>query len=383
MSRILFISYGHEKMNLASTIQNHRLSKALAEWNEVTILSRSFKKEHKPFSIWSPDVFIFDRILYKALPFLSSVFSFDRLLWSKKAFRLIENQLPSFDCVIIPYEPYTVRSLQKKIRRCCSSLKIVSLLYDPYYDNIFFSSSRVGKKFRWNIERGIVYNSDYVVVNSPRMYKVFLQRYPMSNVKWLPFCGKEKVDNSLKQRNEPFIMVHAGNLFGKRTIDCLNHTVTFMKRDCQLLAEKLRIYLYGSICQGYEKVVDDGNDDVIIKKSAVSQTEIESVLADADALLIIDPMDESNFSYPSKLCEYFQYKKIIIGFSGKGTPSYEALKETNNIVHSTGEEEMMAKDLLSILEKGAVNEMPDGYDKQFYPVNVAKKLINIIQQNSI
>ena len=377
--RLLFVSYGHEILNLASTIQNHRLIEALNKKYDLTILARTHSREIQPFRVRTPDLSFIDRLIIKLVPSLLSVFSVDRLVWARKCFSVIKQSLSDFDVVIIPYEPYTVRSLQMRIKKTCN-VKIVTVLYDPYFDNIFFPQTRLGKFLRAKIEKSIVEMSDCVIVNSPRMYNTFLNRYKNAYVEWQPFCGKDSVSDTLSVNNEKFTIVHAGNIGMKRNLDNLNNTITILKQRLPNLAGKLNVLLYGTYCEGYDKIIKDNNNDVVIFKGRVSSNEIDKILSQADALLLIDPMDENNYSYPSKLCEYFQYRKLIIGFAGKGTPSYIALKETNNIVHSYGEDSLMAEDIIKIIENDANATTPIEYCEQFIPDNVVKIMTTTISK---
>lgn len=379
VERILYVSYGHESLKVASSIQNHRLITALSSYYDIDILLRTKQKNNSIFSVESKDFSLLDRILYKLFPFLESVFSFDRLIWSYKAYQSIKDHLSHYSLVIIPYEPYTTRTLQKLIKKH-SDTKVLTVLYDPYLDNIFFSQSGIGVFLRQSIERQIVEMSDSVVVNHNRMYVTFLERYPNASISMIPFCGKRVVLNNDNNREErtKFLIVHIGNIFGQRRIDYLNQTITELKYKKEKLSDSLEVHLYGSYCEGYEKVIEDHNDDVIIHKGYLAQENTDKVLAEADALLLIDPMDEKNYSYPSKLCEYFQYRKVIVAFSGKGTPSYNALKETNNIVHSKNEISEMVNDIQQLIDNGANIRTPQIYSTQFYPENIAKKYVELI-----
>ena len=148
------------------------------------------------------------------------------------------------------------------------------------------------------------------------------------------------------------------------------------------VTDHLHIAFYGTYCVGYEKVIEAGNDDVITHSSPLYGSDLQKVINNADGLLLIDPMDERNTCIPSKLCEYYQFKKPIFGFSAKGTPSYESLKESGNIVCDESEIDIMVESLMafSSCSLNFVSPKKKFYDEQFYPAEVAKKLYNIILQ---
>lgn len=375
--KALFVSYGHENLKVASSVQSHRLTSALRRFYDIDILYRSSSKNDNGVKVASPDLFLIDRILLKIFPFLGSVFSVDRMIWSLKAFMAVKKDLKKYSFIIIPYEPYTTRLFQMLCRKNCDT-KIVTVLYDPYYDNIFFSQSKIGKKLRKGIENKIVSNSDCVVVNNNRMYETFCKRYIGKSIYMIPLCGKEDITLTANSTNDKLNIVFAGNIFGERKIDSLNYTISLLKKQIENLSQKMEISIYGNVFVGFDKIKEDGNDDVIIYRGFIPASEVDFVLSRADALLLLDPLNKDNYSYPSKLCEYFQYKKVIIAFSGEGTPSFCALKETNNIVHKEGEEQKMADEIRQLIISGCHNRTPDNYLLQFYPDNIAKRYKEII-----
>lgn len=91
MDKVLFVSYNHSKLNVADSVQNHRLITALKEYYDIELIKRACSRGND--GIWTPNLYWIDRVLYKIFPFLISIFSIDAYIWSKKAFNSIKDRL--------------------------------------------------------------------------------------------------------------------------------------------------------------------------------------------------------------------------------------------------------------------------------------------------
>ena len=368
MKKILFVSYNHAKPNVADSVQNHRLIGALKDYYDIDILQRAQKRGDE--GVWSPDLYLIDRIIYKLLPFLISVFSIDTYVWCKIARKTIKKSIGKYLCVIMVYEPYTTRFLQYKLYEKCS-LKVLSVLYDPYYDNIFFSGLFVGKKIRAKVEKRIVETSDAVVVNNENK-KIFKA----------DFCGFDEscIPESLHNHQSSLkTIVHCGNVFGERRIDEINEVVSKLKQRIENLLLKLQILFVGTYCVNYEKVVGSNNQDVIKHIGAKYEDELSTILSKADGLLLIDPLNDNNCCLPSKLSEYYQYGKPIFAISAKGTPSYESLKESGQMVCDGENLELMVDDLDGFVNSNDYTVSLDpAIGQKYAPQTIAKEYSRII-----
>lgn len=384
MEKLLFVSYNHNSGNVADSVQNHRLIPALSNYFDIDILQR--KNNRLSEGIWSPNLFIIDRIIYKFFPCLISVFSVDRWLWSLVTFRRIKKALIDYRYVIMVYEPYTTRFLHYRIRRDFRSLKIVSLLYDPYADNIFFSRSKRGIILRERVERKIVNKSDLVILNSHMLLDVFRHRYSNASFFYIPFCGLPTAfcqEKEVKHEGKLSIL-HTGNLHGARNIDVLNQSISLVKfRYEGNLADVLQVLMFGHCPEiDKNKVRQCENDDVIVFGGYISQDDLKMYQLSCDALLLINPVGVANYSYPSKLCEYFQQNKIILSISSSESAANFDLVKAGHIVCNDNGAEIMANAILDLIsDRSYFNLTIDKkYYKKFIPDNVAKEYYKLINQ---
>ena len=382
MKKLLFVSYNHAKPSVADSVQNHRLIKALKDYYDIDILQRAQKRGDE--GVWSPDIYLIDRFLYKLFPFLISVFSLDAYLWCQRAFRQMKEKIGCYDAVIMIYGPYPTRYFQYNSWNKCHN-KIVSILYDPFYDNIFMSQSSIGKNLRSKIEMEVVEKSSAVIVNNKKLLTLFQDRYPHSYIKLINLCGSFDIPGRLKQNqtiNNDGIktLVHSGNIYGERRIDELNEAVSRLKHQRPNLKCELEIVVLGTYCLNYEKIVTSGNQDVIKHHSPLYGDALISFMMNADGFILIDPMDSRNTCFPSKLCEYYQYKKPIFGFAAKNTPSYDSLKESGHVVcdFDTIDEMVCAlNNFVSDTDKIS-SKFDSKYGNQFAPNVIAEEVHQII-----
>ena len=360
---------------MADSVQNHRLIPFLSKYYDVHVLQRKQNDENHSESVWSPNLSIIDRLLYKIFPSLFGIFSLDRYVWSKIAYYKIRAKLPEFRYVIMIYEPYTTRSLQFSIRKHFKDIKVTSVLYDPYVDNIFFGKSSIAFKLRKSIENKIVGSSDLVVVNNRVVFSKLKSRYPNVQLCLVPLCGLADNISNQSSCSGTITLLHAGNIYGERRLDELNETITILKNLKRIKSSDLQIVLIGSYCVGYEKVIESGNDDIIKFQGPMYGDSFTSLMATSNALLLIDPMDANNTCFPSKLCEYYQLSKPIFAFCAKGTPSYISLSESRHVACSSDELMKMVLALGDFIQNpySYHNTFDLSYAEQFHPSKVAEQ----------
>lgn len=386
MKKILFVSYNHSDPKVADSVQNHRLIPALSKYYDVDIVQRC--KKRNGVGIWSPNLYIIDRIIYKIFPFLISVFSLDRWFWCKIAFRHMKNALSKYGAVIIVYEPYTIRFLHYSLKQTNNNIKLISILYDPYVDNLFFSQSRQGLRLRGSIEKKIVTTSDLVVVNSKMLLETIQTRYDNCRISYVPFCAStlsyEKDCSRNKFADDKLHIVHAGNIHGKRHLKELNEIVSQVKALYKggPLADKLQINMFGFCPEDEKRLIKQcGNNDVVVFNGFVNPNDLYSYEVNSDALLLINPTEGDNYSYPSKLCEYFQLNKIILSIGSANSACNSDLQMAGHIVSKGDDFKEITYAILSMIsEKEAIETRIDNcFYVKFLPDNVAQNYFILIE----
>ena len=383
---VLFLSYNHGNNRLADSIQNTRLIYELSKGVNVDIVYRSRHKKRRIdnyIPVSSLDLSFIDRIIYKIFPFLKTIISLDVLLWSICACYSIKKGRKHYDVCMATYEPYSTRFLPLFLRRIKQNDRIISIFYDPCTENLFFNNSNVAVFLRRKMERDLIVNSDYVVVNNNRLFEKLKQRNgDKNNIVKIPLCSSSlfnKSDNCGNTSVKRIIITHAGNIHGNRSLLEINKVISDLKQKVANLSDKLRIDFYGDCPENKKKVVvESGNEDVLCFYGTISQAEINMKLEKSNILLLLDPMEGNNFSFPSKLCEYFNMKKPIIGLTSQNSVSYDLLCDSKHLVYNSLNYMDLSKDLKLIIDGFFFYDYNREYYRSFEPSIVSQMYIKLI-----
>ena len=233
------------------------------------------------------------------------------------------------------------------------------------------------------MESKIISISDYVVVNNKKVYNIIKGRTPFQNkLVLIPLCSKHcSINNDIykhDQSNKTRVL-HAGNIHGARNLEHFNEVLTCLKRHDPHISEKMVFDFYGD-CPRNKKdvIIKSGNDDIVIFHGSVSQKELDQNTANADVLLLIDPMEGENYSFPSKLCEYFKLNKPIIALTSENSVSFDVLSESKHMVFTNNNYMQLVPALLKILNHQAEYKFDESYYKRFEINEVADKYLRIL-----
>ena len=380
MKKILFISYGYFDANTADTIQNRRIIYELRKYYDIDIICRSKTKDQdNVYTQNFVDLSIIDRILYKLFPFLRPIISFDMYIWSILTYHKIKYK--KYDYIINVHEPYAIRELGFKLKNKYNA-KLITLLYDPCYENAFFCQSKIAYRLRRYMERIICLNSDVVFVNNSIVFNKIKTRYPNLNICEVPLCCEENLLPNKITTNffNKYTIIHAGNIHGGRSYKELVESVKLAKQIKPDLSEHLQILLFGqATVEENSRIEKFECSDVLKVMGSIETQKLNNILINSDALLLIDPVIGFNYSFPSKLCDYFALEKPIIAFSSPESVSFQLLKDGNHIVCTAGETLYMANEILRLVREGRNKKVEwNRYSQRFKPSIVVKQYVSII-----
>ncbi len=98
-----------------------------------------------------------------------------------------------------------------------------------------------------------------------------------------------------------------------------------------------------------------------------------------DILLVIDHAMERNIFFPSKLVDYFLYKKPILGITPKTGPTYTYLKEAGHYPYANNDIDGIANYFkMAITDYRLLLHFDENYFEKFSPDLIARRFIDII-----
>lgn len=397
MNKILFISYSWNLAERAGGIQSKRLCSGLKKYFDVQVLCREFNVKTEEslgcniLKIRSLNLFFLDRLFLFVFRFLREVFSIDQYLWCYTAYRKIKKENINFDYILTVHAPFPVRFLGFLLKKKYSK-PLITFLFDPYSDNIYFRTDRFSVFLRRKIEKKIVLKSDYLIFNNDIVYDIFCERYA-SKIdcffilplccdynSWLELLSNDTLNDS---QNNKRTFLHAGVIHGKRNLKGLNQIILYMKELDPNLSETFQVVLYGKLRQSdIDEVLRCKNEDVILIKEFLSPERLFEEMKKADALVVIDAMGEDNICFPSKICDYFLFNKPIIGITPQRSVTRNILTESGHICCDESE----YKQIASVIYESFINRSNKGwmfdknYYKRFLPENIAESLLSIISR---
>ncbi|MDW7657499.1 MAG: hypothetical protein SCM11_10045 [Bacillota bacterium] len=142
--------------------------------------------------------------------------------------------------------------------------------------------------------------------------------------------GEDRQKDPLRRR-----IVHLGNVYGLRRIDCLVEGIKLAWQQDPDLHRKLQIDHYGIMEQKQRELIRAaGVGDILTAYDRIPYDETLDIMNKADVLLMLDVFVEPGEAQPympSKFVEYFLTDKLILSIANEGSPITRHLRQTAHI----------------------------------------------------
>lgn len=403
-NRMLYVAYYYEDEISPLGIQSKRLINALKEIFDLTVVYRSKNSSILDKSsclndgirllpVFSKDLSKWDKRFSRYVISINDFFSFDLLVWSMVAFKGVKTQ--NYDHILIASNPFTVQVIGILLRYRNKKIKYVSQFFDPLVENFFSKLSKTAQYLRSKFEHLIVKNSDFVIVNNELQMNKCIQRYSskLGNKFFLvPFCTDSKIldivsdhinyDNTEGNSiNRKLLITHTGSIYGYRNLNLLINALKFLNEKIENLEDVLEVRLIGHCIEDeYNNVKKANLMNIVSFIPPMSQLLAYRYLVESDALLLIDPDVEESVFFPSKLCEYFAFNKIILGLVPEKSPSKFELEKAGHLVFNKKNHIDLANTISLLLSNKFFYQeyINKDYWKFFLPSRVAVLVSNIL-----
>lgn len=375
----------------ASSIQNLRFIQGLkSNGVDCTVIRKGIKDSLHSTGVVSLN-FISTRIpkaiVKRVLPDLMHLPDMERFLWARKAKRYLSRQdLNKYDWVHTTCSPYSNHLVGLHIKEKYN-LPWIAQFYDPWVDNPY-------RKFKYDIFRKldkkyealVAEKSDLIILSNEIIKKKWIDRYGKEIEKKifiLPFCTDPNIRlNNNKTNNTKLILLHAGGIYGQRSIEELVDAIDKLKKEVDKLEDKIEIRLVGSVNKTeVSKIKAKKLFNIFQLYGKKNYSFVQNQLGKANILLVIDSLQQKeNVHFPSKLVEYFSYQKLIIGMTPENSPTAELLKKAGHYVFHSGES-FELKELLKkfIIRRNLINtRIEKSFYTHFLPNEISKKYIKMI-----
>ena len=185
--------------------------------------------------------------------------------------------------------------------------------------------------------------------------------------------------------NKPKRILHLGNVYGLRRIECLVEGIKLAKSIMPNLHEHIQIEHYGVMEQKQRDIIrQSGVSDVFKDYERIPYEKTMQIMNEADVLLMLDVFvaeNEPQPYMPSKFIEYFLTNKLILSIANKNSPIYRQLKNTEHISVSV-EPQQIAQALIDIIQRHCyVKNKFELFENAYVIGNTLKKEIEKHDEN--
>lgn len=375
MKKILHIYYCWDEIGNPNSNQNRRQYSILKDLYHSTVVYRKFTNlayGEEFIGITSPNLLIFDRIFLKIFQLFRLVWSINIIFWSLEAYKVLSKKNEKYDVVLLTGTPYMLFWMTKKLARK-NKAKVVVQMYDPLSMNNFVGGSNF---FRKKLEKNILDNSDLIIIHSKLMYSMMCEEYSQhkNKIKFVPFSSDTDTTEviSINTKKDKLTILHAGTLQNSRNLDLL---IKSMKTMSLSELSHIKIQLIGYVSKKILKQIIKSNlSDNFEIIPFIPKKELNSYYKNADVLLVIDSFKNNiNIFFPSKICEYLTFEKVILLLTPHLSETRWVLENSKELCFGENEAPKLKETLINLVN-----------DRSFYDQKIDFAVKNVfLPQNTV
>ena len=198
---------------------------------------------------------------------------------------------------------------------------------DPLINSSYNKINFILKFFLKKLEKSILKNSERIIFCNKNLKNFVLSKQQIGLSKKasvIPhfFEFKKKQKKKIKE-NKKTVFAYFGSFYGPRQPNDLIKAVLELNKEITGFKESNFFEFYGP-----DQLITFKKEKIrylpknIVFKKRVNQKKLPKLINKVDYLISIDGKNIENIYLPSKIIEYFQFKKPILAISSKGSPSY-------------------------------------------------------------
>lgn len=266
----------------------------------------------------------------------------------------------------------------------------IAQFYDPWSDNPYrkFKTEKYRQK-DLEMERFVAENANAIIHTNNVIREIWAKRYgekveqkmtvmPMSFEQALYERAKEI---KTKESGEKKIISYIGKLFFDRNLKDVVEALKVLRERGVAFEKKLLFRIIGEIHQDdINRINEAGFDEVFEIVGYLPQSKLEKYYLDSDAFLVLDSPQAQNVFFPSKLLDYFIYKRLIIGITPSKGVTHDLLLDSNNVVFENGDINGLAEFLKQFIsDKTTLVGFDENYYEKFSPEALQGTYKNVLK----
>lgn len=265
----------------------------------------------------------------------------------------------------------------------------IAIFYDPWTDNPYrHYKTKYFRHYDARMEKLVAENADIILHTNQVMCDIWSHRYGKSvegKLHVLPFCYTEEMvakEIPLKvRRTDKIILSYIGQAVGNRNLQ------DFIKALAEMRDEGLDVSKFEIRCIGIPYTPDQnlakelGVSDLFIFTGMLQADALPVYYDESDAFIVVDAPMSRNIFFPSKLMDYFYYRRPIIGITSRFGITAELLKASNNKFLVNGDIKGLKKLLTDMLvDNGPSWIFDENYYQNFTPSVLCSNFDKIIKK---
>ena len=305
--------------------------------------------------------------------------------YSRELSRIFKNH--SFDFVQTNSFPCSTHLVGLKCKKKFN-IPWVAQFYDPWVNNP--QRKFKFKKFKEldsKLERLVALNADVIIHTNQQIIDNWIARYGdivRGKIFLLPLINNYEILNyteSSAQNNieNKIIISHIGGLDDKRNIFGFIKAVELAVSKEREILNRLEIRFVGPIGpNNLQMIKESKNESIFNLVGYVQPANVAIYYQTSDAFIVIDSIVEENLCFPSKLLDYFLWKKPIIGISSKISCTYDYLKDSGHNVFEHNDARGMSDYMIQLLIKNKTASFDENFYKKFDGDCLINQYYNIV-----
>lgn len=340
VKRLLAISWGMPPLPFPRSIQVARTLAELARtgWDSTVVcvnpsslrsgrlrdrsLEERYRHSYRAVPVDSVEDSILLLGLWRIAPRLQLLPDGKRL-WVGAAFRAARRvaERERFSVIVSFAQPWSDHLVGLRMRRA-TGLPWVAHFSDPWVDSPYLANAPAWQRRLWaRMEAEVVREADRLVFVAPQTADLVMRKYPeplRAKARVVPH-GYEPDGDPARVPPEPHAalrLVYTGTVFAGRTPDGLLDALERLRMRAPLEG-RMEITFVGQVLPGYsQRVTARGLDGIVRFRGPLPFGDAQRAAAGGDVLLVIDTAAlESSVFLPSKLVEYFAFRKPIFALT--------------------------------------------------------------------
>jgi len=252
------------------------------------------------------------------------------------------------DLILSFSTPFSDHLLALNAKRILPNVPWLGFFSDPIEEDSFLKNN-IERYFLKYIEKKIVANADKIICPSYKMVKVLNGRYHFQKANYIPhmFTNYREMKEVRGFFNAPVIFRHIGGLYGERSPKCILEALNTIEGSS--LVENNYIFEFiGNVESKYKKMINNyaKQNPKVRYISSVSLEKAEKLAIESDCLVVIDVNIKNSSFFPSKIVEYFSFRKPILGITTKNSEVERVLLLTGHKVAYFEDKDSIVKSLI-------------------------------------